>query len=493
MMRRRRWAWAEQVALVAERGRAILGRRSVARRTDEVIELSKRLIAQRGEASGLALASEIVAAIGQMDESQIASLLDSIARGFAPDAARLERAIDAWQTRRDQQTLVGLAAAAEPPRQELFRRINMVPGGTMALVQLRARLLGLPPTHDGLMAVDADMRHLFGSWFNRGFLQLEQISWNSSAAILERLIQYEAVHEIRGWEDLRLRLAPDRRCYAFFHPSLPGEPLIFVEVALTRGLPAAIVPLIDPGRKPADPAGADTAVFYSISNCQRGLRGISFGNFLIKQVAAQLSDELPRLKTFATLSPVPGFAAALAERGEPGGFTDARVRMLVGDEIGELCRLAGEEDPSLALRRLLSGDPPWPIAVQRALGRLVVAYLTRVRRGTRVADPVAHFHLANGARLERINIDADPTELGRQSHGVMVNYLYDLDALELNHERYVESGQVAMAPSVASTARRVDSAWSANQGAGSTVAASPRGPHPRRQPSRLGGPRPPRS
>lgn len=438
----------------------LLDRDQTPRELREVIGLSERLIARRGEPSGLALAVEIVEDIGGMDEAETAAFLGAIADRFAPDQRRLEKAIDTWRERHDQRSLLELGDAVEPPRQELFRRINMAPGGTAALVGLRARLLDLLPEQPELAPVDADLRHLLASWFNRGFLQLEQISWDSSAAVLERLIRYEAVHQIRGWEDLRRRLALDRRCYAFFHPALPGEPLIFVEVALTRGLPEAIGPLIDPDRAVADPEAADTAVFYSISNCQPGLRGVSFGNLLIKQVAARLEDELPRLRTFATLSPLPGFAAALQRRDSEQGFTDARLRKLIEDEADELCELAGTADPVEALFTLLASGPPRPKPVGQSLVRLALAYLLHIRRGHRVADSVAHFHLANGARLERVDADADASDLGGASHGVMVNYVYDLDRVEANHERYAETGRVATAPSLSSQVKRVERAWS---------------------------------
>jgi len=435
-----------------------LRRRSPDRRVREIVDLSEQLLTRRGEASLHIIAGQVVDAVDGLDPERTAALLGALAERLGPDAKRLAAAVDAWRARPDQQALLGLAAAVEPPRQELFRRLNVAPGGTAALVRLRARLLEVRDGRPELAAVDADLRHLFGSWFNRGFLRLERVTWDTPASILERLIRYEAVHQIHGWDDLRSRLAPDRRCYAFFHPSLPGEPLIFVEVALTRGLPDAIGPLIDAAREPAAPARAVTAVFYSISNCQPGLRGVSFGDLLIKQVVADLAVEVPNLKAFATLSPVPGLAAALA-----GDLAPARVRRLIADGAEELCQQAGTADPVEALCRLLESPPPRSPAVSRALARLALAYLTRGRRGTRVAGPVAHFHLANGARLERIAPDADPGPGGGPSLGVMVNYVYELGRVELNHERYVETGWVAMAPALRSAARRVETVWSSKE------------------------------
>jgi len=454
-----RRTWLEQVGAVAERGREVLNRRGLSRRAPDLRTLCERLLAQRGEASGLALAIELVAAVERMDAAAMADFLDALAAGFSPDLRRLDQAVERWRTARDADALLGLGAAIEPPRQELFRRLNTAPGGTAALVALRGRLLDLLAERPRLRAVEADLRHLLSSWFNRGFLRLEEISWRTPAVILERLIRYEAVHEIHGWDDLRLRLAADRRCFAFFHPALPDEPLVFVEVALTRGLATAIRPLLDEDRMVADPARADTAVFYSINNCQRGLRGISFGNFLLKQVVSELSAELPGLRTFATLSPLPGFAAALDRRDDPAGFTDDRVRALIGDAAPAVCRLGGDPDPAAALWRLLAGSTPYPPAVEPVLARLALAYLLHLRHGQRVADPVAHFHLSNGARLERVQVDADRSEGGRRSYGVMANYVYEPDSLELNHEQYVETGQLALRRGLAAEARRIGAAW----------------------------------
>lgn len=451
-------SWFEHVGVIADRGRAVLNLPG-GRQSRDARQLCERLLAQRGEAAGIALASDLVDEINAMDGRKTADFLRLLAASFAPDPAGLDRAIERWRAERDVAATLQLQAASEPPRQELFRRLNMAPGGTRTLVNLRASLLGLNPDPD-LEALDFDLRHLLSSWFNRGFLQLQEISWETPAAILERLIEYEAVHAIQGWADLRLRLAEDRRCYAFFHPALPGEPLIFVEVALSHGLATAIGPVIDARRKVGSTKNADTATFYSISNCQKGLRGISFGNFLIKQVVSELSAALPGLKTFATLSPVPGLAASLVDEEDSDGFTDARLRALIGDQADELNRLAAAQGSTL--RDLLTAPAPRPERVNKALKRLALAYLTRQRRsGRSAADPVAHFHLANGARLEQINVDADLSEGGHGSCGVMVNYLYEPERLEFNHERYVETGEVVTGRSLNTAQKRVQAAWSA--------------------------------
>jgi malonyl-CoA decarboxylase len=408
-------SWLEQVGGIAERGRMILR----LRRLDNLERLCRRLIEQRGEATSIALAAAVVTAIERMDEAETESFLRLLVDHFAADAGKVESAIERWRDG-DRQALDELWRTAEPSRQELFRRLNVAPGGTAAIVRLRARLLELVDEDPELEPVDSDLRHLLGSWFNRGFLQVQEISWNTPASILEQLIEYEAVHTIRGWDDLRRRLAADRRCFAFFHPSLPDVPLIFVEVALTRGLATSIGPLIDPEREVGDPQSADTAIFYSINSTQAGLRGISFGSFLIKQVVTELKSRLPRLRRFATLSPLPSFAAALRDHGKSA---------------------------------LAEQPPPHSEAARRDLERLALAYLLHARRDGRVADPVANFHLSNGARLERVNPDGDLSEHGRQSCGVMINYLYEPDRLELNHERYVERGEVSLSRDLAGRAR----------------------------------------
>ena len=419
-----------------------------------------RLIARRGEASGLALAAEVVHALERMTNAETAEFLEVLADSFSPPPAAVAAAVARWRSDPTDDSVMALASATEAPRQELFRRLNMVGGGAAALVKLRGLLLTLLPARPNLRGVDADLRHLLSSWFNGGFLRLEQISWGTPAATLERLIAYEAVHEIHGWDDLRLRLAADRRCFAFFHPLLPGEPLIFVEIALTRDLPTAIAPLLGAGRPIAEAREAHTAVFYSISDCQPGLRGISFGNFLIKQVVRELSVELPGLHTFATLSPVPSLARAVADRHNVDAFTDERLRALTSGHHDELRRLAASRDELEALSLLLRAPGPYAPVVARLAGRLALADLLHVKVRDRSADSVGHFHLSNGARLKRINPDGDLSPRGRQSHGVMVNYVYEPHRLEVNHERYVRSGHVATASSLSGEVKAIDAAWS---------------------------------
>ena len=343
------------------------------------------------------------------------------------DAIRVRELADAYRREPTADRLAPLLQAAEPRRQELLRRLNTVAGATADLVAMRADLLRHAAADPAVARADLDFRHLFQSWFNRGFLELTRISWDTPASVLAKIIAYEAVHEINGWEDLRSRLQPaDRRCYAFFHPAMPGEPLVFTEVALVKGTPGNVQRVLDEERDEMPAEGADTAVFYSISNCQRGLAGVSFGNLLIKQVVADLGRELPGLKTFVTLSPLPGFARWLEGLDDVDGVLAAREAAL-SDEY-ENDRLAPLEPHGARL------------------AALAARYLATAKRaGGAPLDPVARFHLANGAEIHAVHAGADESANGvRQSAGVMVNYLYDLARVEKRQEAFAEAGHVAM-------------------------------------------------
>jgi malonyl-CoA decarboxylase len=309
-------------------------------------------------------------------------------------------------------------------------------------VDLRRQLLHGLAARPAWRAIDADLLHLFHSWFNRGFLRLERIDWHTSAIVLEKLIRYEAVHAIQGWRDLHRRLEADRRCFGFFHPQLPDEPLIFIEVALTRGMSAAVQPLLQADASVAAAGDADCAIFYSITNCQEGLRGISFGNLLIKQVAEELKRELPRLDTFATLSPIPGFRRWLAE-------PETQKRVALGPE-GEARRalLAGIERGGWHLGEIPEGLP-------KHLIRLCAWYLLHAKQGREPRDPVARFHLGNGAALERLNWFGDTSESGMaRSAGLMVNYVYRLADVERNHERYFSDHAVVASRAIEKLAHK---------------------------------------
>jgi malonyl-CoA decarboxylase len=419
------------LASIAVRGRSVLKRtpwpKDAESRASALVDMCGALLTGRGEASGVALASEILSRYSALDTADKAAVFRALADEFGPDRERVKDAVAKWGSNDDKAAVSEIHYASEPRRQELFRRLNRSPGGTAALVAMRAEMLEFMREDADLSVVDRDFVHLFGFWFNRGFLVLRRIDWSSPAAVLEKIIRYEAVHEIRDWDDLRRRIDPaDRRCYAFFHPALTDEPLIFVEVALTQSAPEAIAPLLAEKRSQIAKEKARVAAFYSISNCQQGLAGVNFGNFLIKQVVEEIRRELPRIETFVTLSPVPGLRA-----------------------WAETC-----EDPSVEplakAARELAADERWPAEpegaarLRKALEPLAAYYLLRARGlNGRVADPVARFHLGNGARLERINWMGDLSAKGlAESYGVMVNYLYDLNEIERNHEAFANQGIV---------------------------------------------------
>jgi malonyl-CoA decarboxylase len=376
------------------------------------------LLSERGGVAGAHLATEILEIYRSLDQLGRRAFLDILDQDFSPNPDKVGSSADAYRKNPSPENLLNLQRVVEPPRQELFRRLNLAPDGTRALVQMRGQVLREIDGGAGLEAVAADLGHLLASWFNRGFLTLQRIDWRSSAELLQKLIDYEAVHQIQGWHDLRRRLEADRRCYAFFHSALPDEPLIFIEVALTRGMSDRVQPLLDPESSVTDPQAADSAIFYSITNCQEGLRGVPFGNLLIKQVVEDLKKSLPRIRTFATLSPIPGFRKWLA-----GAYSNLDTDRL-------------------------------DLQMKRRLVPLCARYLVHEKRGQEPLDSVARFHLKNGARLDRLNWLADTSARGiKQSAGMMANYVYDIADLERNHELYARSGQVVCSRRVQNLAK----------------------------------------
>jgi len=399
----------------------------------------KKLLSERGEAAGVSLAKITLELYRNLDKKEHARFFNALATEFSPDPQRVLAAAQAYAAAPNSANLAQLSLGAEPPRQELLRRLNRAPGGTATILKLRERLLELKVDRPELNAVDYDLHHLLSSWFNPGFLQIIRVDWRTPAYLLEQIITHEAVHEIRGWNDLRRRLESDRRCFAFFHPALPNEPLIFVEVALVDGMADAVGPLLDAQPAADGASGASTAVFYSISNCQPGLRGVSLGNFLIKNVVEVLSHEFPRIKVYCTLSPIPGFSAWL---GSLLKKTDALTSKSLAPVLKTVAAGLGTDLP-----RFLA-DPECAsrlAALKEPLIQLCATYLLqRGQGGAPTPDPVARFHLHNGARLERINSSADLSKKGlRESLGLMVNYLYESRAIEGNHEKYVRGEVVA--------------------------------------------------
>lgn len=407
------------------------GSRTPSRAARKAISLCRNLLSERGEVSGTLLAGEALAAYQALDESSRAGFFDLLVQEFSPDPEQVSQAGDAYRADPSPANLAQLQASVESPRQELFQRLNLASGGMRILVELRSGLLRKLDQNPHWELVAADLEHLLIAWFNRGFLELRRIDWRTSALVLEKLIRYEAVHQIQGWNDLRRRLEADRRCYAFFHPALPDEPIIFIEAALTHGISEKVQPLLDPDSSVLPPDAADCAMFYSITNCQEGLRGVPFGSFLIKQVVEDLGREFPRIRKFATVSPVPHFREWLASNPE---FAAVQAKL---------------EQPLWWENKELSQE------LRAELVPLCARYLLQAKHGREPLDPVARFHLRNGARLERINWLGDVSAVGmHRSAGIMVNYFYRLADLEKNHETYTRDYEIVATSDIQSLAKR---------------------------------------
>lgn len=404
-----------------------------------------------GEVSARSRAAELGETYSVLSSKGRRRFLQLLAGEFDVSSAMMEEAITSWQEAADvperRKATARLKELLDPPRTRLLRQFNGLQGGVKFLVDLRAELLDWAREDPDLKALDRDVHHLLASWFDVGFFDLQQITWNTSAALLEKFIKYESVHEITSWDDLKNRLEEDRCCYAFFHPSMPDEPLIFVEVALVNGMAANIHALLDQKAPPVDPEKADTAIFYSISNCQKGLAGVSFGNFLIKRVVADLASRLPNIKTFSTLSPIPGFVGWLREQVETLELSEQELE----------CIEVFQEEPLEIekITELLEADPDNKSEqektkrFQEIVQRLCARYLLEAKRGSKVWDRVAHFHLTNGAMIKQINWAANTSMSGiEQSAGMMVNYLYDLPAIEKRHESYSSQGTISASPPV---------------------------------------------
>ena len=397
---------------------AVLRKHLLNEETESIESLCHMMMESDGEYTSLLLAERILNAYEGLTEPERLQFLFTLLDDYDIDVAEIKTAVDDYEKNPDGATLLRITSASEPRRQELLRRINLTPGGTRRLVKMREHLLDAMRNNPRLERIDTDFHHLFNSWFNRGFLIMEPLDWTTPAHILEKIIAYEAVHEIGSWRELRSRLEPaDRYCYGFFHPSLGDEPLVFVEVALTDQIPRGIGEILLQERDSESPENLSCAIFYSISNCHRGLAGISFGNFLIKQVATDMKMRFPQLKTFATISPVPGLRKWL----EPAASQS--------DEMTELPANFGPDADEETCAQM---------------ERLVARYLLQQKNSHgEPLDPVARFHLKNGAKLERINILGDPSQKGMErSLGTMVNYVYDLAKVEDNHEKYARNNTV---------------------------------------------------
>jgi len=405
----------------------------------------RRLVSERGESNAVSMALDVISNYRKLNAEQRPKFFAMLAEQFNIDAEQLTKAAQSFAADPNARNYIRLQKISESPRQELLRRLNRAPGGTAAVVEMRRDLLTLLNKKPELMGLDYDMRHLLSSWFNPGFLKMHRVDWKSPAEILEKIIAHEAVHAIDGWDDLRRRLQPDRRCFAFFHPQLPDEPLIFVEVALLPEIPVAIMPLVDKKSTPVEQSNQfKVAAFYSISNCESGLRGVSMGNFLIKRVAEQLHAEFPGLKTFVTLSPIPGLMEWITAGAHLGDLPSSDKIKPAGrkarDDALELLKLNG----SNWIDKLGKAWHPDQCSEREkaAYMALTAIYLTTVTP-SRDGNSVAKFHLGNGAKLHQINWAGDLSKNGlRQSAGLMVNYLYDLSSVEENHERFVNGEMI---------------------------------------------------
>jgi len=393
--------------------------------SENLISLCNQLVSKNGEATLFSLAKSILEDFDSLSEEQKKLFFTELLKQFSVDRTSLKKALKDLNFS-DEGQLRKLHKLIEPKSQELLRRLNQAPNGTSSLLKMRESLLKCFQDLPELKSLDFDFVHLFKSWFNRGFLKLERIDWSTSANVLEKIMEYEAVHDISDWQDLQNRVAAaDRRLYAFFHPALPDEPLIFIEVALMNEVPHSIMPILDASVKPIDPYTANTAVFYSISNCQMALKGVSFGSFLIKQVVSEIQQEFKEIKQFVTLSPVPGLRKWAHKM---NNSKDEELSDRISQDISDCCEK--EEINQLALLRL------------------TYFYLTQIKnkKGDAI-NPVAHFHLGNGALIYKIHTQANNNQLAiDDSWGVMVNYLYDLDLVAKNHESYANQESVAVSP-----------------------------------------------
>lgn len=419
------------------------------------------LEAKGGEVSARARAAELGRSYLALNEVGRRRFLSLLAGEFGPDRELVASAIAALSKAQGEQELRqaerALRDALVPRWRRLMTRFTALPEGVKFLVDLRAELIPMATESAELADLNADLQALLAAWFDVGLLELRRITWESPAALLEKLIAYEAVHKIRSWDDLKNRLDSDRRCFAYFHPNMPQEPLIFVEVALVDGMSADVLPLLDENAPSTDPKAANTAIFYSISNAQRGLAGISFGNFLIKRVVDVLEHDFPNLKTFATLSPIPGFRSWYADAAADGVVLSGAERraLLQALVLDEDDRTGAELVDAALTRDGWWNEPAVADALKAPMMRMAARYLTAAKRRNGTArDPVAHFHLSNGARMERLNWLGDPSPNGlKQSCGMMINYLYKMSEIDGNHEAYSEDGRIATSSAIRSQAR----------------------------------------
>ncbi len=414
---------------IADAGQRLIGKKSLRKDLTSALQLCNDLISFKGIASGIAIAREITEIYSVFDTDQKLSFFKEINKQFSPNNNEVEKKIAQYLKEKNEQSLNALGSAVEGNRQELIRRLNMAPNGTPFLVSMREDLIKFLPINPELKNLDEDIRHLFKSWFNPGFLRLEKITWDSKAAVLEKIMKYEKVHKIKDMNDLKRRLQQeDRRFFAYFHPVLKDEPLIFVEVAFTKGVGNSIQEIIKP--KTDEKSNYDTATFYSINNCQDGLMRVTLGNFLIKRVVFEIQEENPKIKNFGTLSPLPGFTDWFLS------LNNEKLKDILKDY--EISKLDFLKSPSLKI-----GEPKM-LKEKAAIKKLVAHYLINEKINNKPLNPVSRFHLGNGASISNIILNGNITDYGyKESFGIMVNYSYQLDKLEKIHEDFITKGIIS--------------------------------------------------
>ena len=418
------------ISSIADVGKKIFKKKESIKKNDvdSIVSLCDDLISNKGAAFGITVARDITELYQTLSEEKKILFFKKINEKYKPSFTKVNQAIDIYKNSQNEKTLSDLFRVSEGSRRELFRRMNMAPNGTAIIVSLREDLLRILKDNSDLIPLDNDLRHLFRAWFNPGFLKLEKITWNTKAAVLEKIIEYERVHQMKDMNELKRRLGEDRRFFSYFHPALEDEPIIFVQVALTKGLGKSIQELLKPTT--AGEKKNDTATFYSISNCQEGLSRVTLGNFLIKRVVYEIQEELPNIKNFGTLSPIPGFRDWFSY------LEENKIKNILQDSKEQDISFLKSNDLKIGDKRIIESN--------NAIKKLVAHYIVNEKnhKGLPINE-VSRFHLGNGAIVEDIVINANISEVGfERSFGIMANYLYELKNIEENHENYINNKKV---------------------------------------------------
>ena len=423
------------ISSIADAGQKLFSKKDIKKNDlDSIISLCDDLISHKGAAFGITVARDITELYQSLSSENKLLFFKKINDKYKPSFTNVNEAIENYTKSQNENTLSDLFKVSEGKRRELFRRMNMAPNGTAIIVALREDLLKILKDNKELSALDNDLRHLFRAWFNPGFLKLAKITWDTKAAVLEKIIKYERVHQMKDMNELKRRLGEDRRFFSYFHPALEDEPIIFVQVALTKGLGKSIQELMNPSND--EKKTYDTATFYSISNCQEGLSRVTLGNFLIKRVVYEIQEELPHIKNFGTLSPIPGFSEWFTYLEEP------KIKSILANLKNQDVSFLRSQDLKLGDVRIIEN--------KEALIKLVAHYIVNEKnqQGLPVND-VSRFHLGNGAIVEDIVINANVSEQGfKRSYGMMVNYLYELKNIEKNHEDYMNNNKVIVSDKI---------------------------------------------